>query len=287
MANKDDNLGAFYMGRTRIRPSRPKRNLPPGILTVAVLLVFVGIIWYAYPDRDSGYSDIDIPVVEADIESVKEIPTEDGGMEIPHQDSTIFEKMDKVSSVQDSSSFVKDVEKDEKVKLLPKEEAAMDKKVILESKGVLNGFAPEPRTAPDNRHVEKIEIMDSKAERLQALSASQAKKPADKKRVAIKDVKKTAVTKKSKKDILPGAVMDTYVQLGSYREKAAAEKDWWRFKKKYSKILGDLDYRIKEVDLKSKGIYHRLQAGKLTKEQAKSVCAQINSQKSRSCIVVR
>jgi len=285
MANNEEEIGEFYMGRTRIRPNKPQRRLPPGILTGAVLLAFVGIIWYAYPDKDSGYKNIDVPVVEADVADVKEIPADPSGMEIPHQDSTIFENMDKASTAS-NDSFVRDIDKDvEKVKILPEGEEPMDKKVILQSKGVLNGFAPEPRTAPDRNIVERIEIMDSQADRdsiLGTVKDEVVKKPA----VAVKDIKKVE-PKKETKSVLPGAIMDTYVQLGSYREKVAAEKDWWKFKKKYSAILSDLDYRIIEVDLKAKGVYHRLQAGKMTKEQAKSVCAQINEQQARSCIVVR
>jgi len=286
--NNSNDFGDFYMGRTRIRPNRPpERRLPPGILTAAVLLIFVGIIWYAYPDKDSRYADLDVPVVQAENESIKEVPSEQTGMEIPHQDSTIFEGMDEKSD----DAFVKDVEKGGKVeKILPTEEQPMDKKVILQSKGVLNGFAPEPRTAPDNRIVDKVEMMDNKVDRDAALSGSVKTAPVVEHKaaavVAVKDVVKPKKEETKSAD-MPNVVKNTYVQLGSYREKELAEKDWWRFKKRYSEILKNLDYKIIDVDLKAKGVYHRLHAGKLTLEQAKSVCAQINEQKNGSCIIVK
>lgn len=281
----NDNLGSFYMGRTRIRPNRPKRQLPPGILTAAVLLIFMGVVWYAYPSKDDKYTDMDVPVVEADGSSTKEIPTDPRGMEVRHQDSTIFETIENSAKKKDAKvvsgkkGAVENILADDSdangEKILPKEEEPMDKKIILESKGVLNGFAQEPRTAPDaNKIVDKVELVDYK---------DTDSKKSD---VAVKDVKKPA-EKSEPKQSIPDSAKDTKIQLGSYREKADAEKDWLRLQKKFPELLGKLNKDIIEVDLKTKGIYNRLQAGKVTKEQAKNICTQINEQKPGGCLIVK
>lgn len=288
----NDNLGSFYMGRTRIRPNRPKRQLPPGILTALVLVVFLGVIWYAYPSKEDKYTDMNVPVVEADASSTKEAPTDPRGMEVRHQDSTIFETIENTSKNKDSAvektsankeSVVEDIldeSADAKVeKLLPKEEEPMDKKVILESKGVINGFAQDPRTAPDNKVVDSVVLMDSPADKEKASEAKEEKPD-------VKDVKK-AVEKAEPKSVIPDSAKDTVIQLGSYREKVDAEKDWMRLQKKFPELLSKLNKNIIQVDLKAKGIYNRLQAGKVTKEQAKNICAQISAQKPGGCIIVK
>src|SRR5262245_27712097 len=92
--NGDENLGSFYMGRTRTS-MRPKRVLPQGVLTAVALVVFAGVLWYAYPRGAEKYSDMDVPVVKADTSPVKTVPADPGGMEVRHQDSTVFDPLQK------------------------------------------------------------------------------------------------------------------------------------------------------------------------------------------------
>lgn len=64
----------------------------PIFATAAVLLTgvaFAAIIIASYPDS-SAQPDESLPVITADANSYKEQPTEPGGMDVPHQDSTIF-----------------------------------------------------------------------------------------------------------------------------------------------------------------------------------------------------
>ena len=92
----DENLGSFYMGR--MRPSQPPRRiLPRGALTFTTLFAFAAIIWYAYPRGQERYSDIDIPVISADKAVYKFKPDDPGGMEVLHQDSTVFDPLEKKS----------------------------------------------------------------------------------------------------------------------------------------------------------------------------------------------
>ncbi|MDO3398203.1 hypothetical protein QWJ41_21005, partial [Nocardioides sp. SOB44] len=58
----DENLGSFYMGRMR-PPPEPDRVMPKGVLTIVAVLAFMGIIWYAYPQGQEKYTDVNVPVV--------------------------------------------------------------------------------------------------------------------------------------------------------------------------------------------------------------------------------
>ncbi|MCE9507020.1 MAG: TcfC E-set like domain-containing protein [Alphaproteobacteria bacterium] len=66
---------------------------------------------------------------------------------------------------------------------------------------------------------------------------------------------------------------DVYsIQLGSYRDSVALEKDWQGLKKKYPDLLGKLTLKTVKVDLPAKGIYYRLQAGTVTASRALEIC---------------
>ncbi len=261
---KDDMLGSKYMGRTQIRPDKMKRRLPPGLLTGFVLLAFVGIIWYSYPNSEEKYIDIDVPVVEADVAEVNVAPEDPRGMEIRHQDSTIFNSVDKKSAANEVR-----VER-----ILPKSEEPINKKVVLESTGLLNGFAEMPRMAGVTKT--KFTKKTPKAT------------PVKYKKPIVKEMKASSKkTKKKMKAVVSDKLKASYVQLGSYREPAAAKKDWWRFKKKYSSALSDMEMKTVRVDLKSKGIYYRLHAGKITAFRANKVCKEINAKHAGSCLVIK
>ena len=90
----EENLGSFYMGR--MKPSTPPRRvLPRGALTFTTLFAFAAIVWYAYPRGQERYSDIDIPVIAADKAVYKFKPEDPGGMVVLHQDSTVFDPLEK------------------------------------------------------------------------------------------------------------------------------------------------------------------------------------------------
>jgi len=246
----EDNLGSFYMGRSRIEPEEgSKRKLPSGLLTFIVLLTFAAIIWYAYPQGEEKYKDIDVPIVKADLSEIKEIPTKPSGMEVPHQDSALFDSMDKESS--------KRIEN-----ILPSDEEPIDKEAVFDN----NSFKEPPRTVPVPQFKPIIKEVKHKAVLL---------KPKKRKIVKIKKIKRMPMVKK-----------DTYVQLGSYREKSDVEKDWIRIKKKYAKILSGLKMKSFRVNLKAKGVFYRLHAGKVSKDKAVTICESIKALRG-GCLIVK
>src|SRR5690606_13519246 len=114
---EDENLGSFYMGRMR-PPPEPERILPRGLLTAIVVFAFAGILWYAYPQGAEKYTDVDVPVVKAEVSPYKFAPEDPGGMEVRHRDSTVFDSLE--------TAPVKKVEK-----ILPAGEAPLDRKTVL------------------------------------------------------------------------------------------------------------------------------------------------------------
>jgi hypothetical protein len=78
-----------------------------------------------------------------------------------------------------------------------------------------------------------------------------------------------------------------YIQLGSFRDAVGAKKDWERIKAKNPDLLGNLTMKTEKVDLPVKGVFYRLQAGKVTEDRAKEICAALKKSVSGGCIVVK
>lgn len=256
------NIGSFYMGRMR-PPPIPQRKLPKGGLTTLTLIAFATIIWYAYPHGDEKYTDIDIPVVKADLEPYKIRPDEPGGMEIPHQDSTIFDPMEKKAST-------------EPEKIMPQPEDPVNKEEVLGQSAQNGGTGlnlemqekPQAAEAPQAVATEKV------IPKAAGSGEEGAKK--------LEEMKRQAAASAPAK-----TTGNLYIQLGSYRDVAGAKADWSKLKKKFPDLLGDLDMRTQRVDLGAKGVYNRLQAGKLSEARAKEVCAALKTANKGGCIVVR
>lgn len=273
----EETIGSFYMGRMRPPPPPPERSMPKGVLTVIALLLFAAIIWYAYPEGQEQYEGVDVPVIQADAAVYKSKPDDPGGMEVRHQDSTIFDPLER-----------KGAEAVER--LLPTTEEPVDKEVAVLSKD-----APQLNLDTQMQEVtkgtEKLVFADKPAEK-KAEELAKAEKPADKKPVEKKtDEKKPADKKTAEKKAEPVgtpavAGASTYIRLGSYKNKAGASEDWVKFRRQYPQYLNGLDMRVVPVDLGAKGTFHRLEAGKLTAVRAKEICAAL-VKASGGCIVVK
>jgi hypothetical protein len=83
--------------------------------------------------------------------------------------------------------------------------------------------------------------------------------------------------------IKPGS---TYIQLASIGSESAAPKEWAKLQKAHSSLAG-LEYRVQRADLGAKGVFYRIQAGPMSKDSAKGVCASIKASKPGGCIIVQ
>lgn len=272
---QDENLGSFYVGRRP--PPAPERVLPKGGLSVLALLSFVAIIWYAYPTSEEAQETADVPVVLAEKAAYKFAPDDPGGMRVPHQDSTVFDPLDKKDS--------KRVER-----LLPGTEEPIDKDAVLK--------AAEQKPAQANPTMQKVGIATEK------VIAPAAQKPAQKAEAPVqKPVAKPVETAAAKPaaqasapaqapaaasaSAAPSAAGTVYIQLGSYRNTEGAQTDWKKLQQKHPELLKGLDMRTQRVDLGDRGVFNRLQAGKVSEARAKEICDVLKSANPGGCMVVR
>lgn len=277
---EEENLGSFYMGRMRPSEPPPVRVLPKGLLTVVTVFAFAGILYYAYPRGQEKYTDVDIPTISADSGSYKSQPENPGGMEVRHQDSTVFDPLEKKGP--------EGVEK-----LLPSAEEPVSREEALKNSVNLDGSAPKLNLDLQMKEVAKgtekvVPVKEADPEK-PAIAAAPQRKPEEK--PTVKAAEQKQETKPEVKQEAPVAAKPaaggTYIQLGSYRDAAGAKTDWSRLQKKFPQVLGGLSMKTERVDLGAKGVWTRLYAGAVSETRAREICAELKAANPGGCIVVK
>ncbi len=258
-------------------------------LGVVTLMIFAGVIWYAYNAGVKMAADGPV-IVEAEPGETKVKPEDPGGENFEHQDKTVYDKIDGSSETAEQ--------------LLPGAEEPMDKPEIISPSS--EDLPPEGQpkivripegedsvsAAPD---VVAPEIPDpmagAKNETAQSGSSPQLPpleynvmpgEPVDPATVppeapevaAVDDKTSPAPAAPKQEEMVPETTGDTVggtatkpaagkfvLQLGAYRTQEAAVAGWKLFNSKHEAILGPIDNYISEADLGEKGKFYRLQIG--------------------------
>ena len=75
-------------------------------------------------------------------------------------------------------------------------------------------------------------------------------------------------------------------QLASVKNDKSARLTWKKYRKKFAKILGDLELYTEKVSIPEKGTFHRVQAGVLNRIKAQNICSTLINKK-QPCIITR
>lgn len=284
---EEETLGSFYMGRMQ-PPPEAGRVLPRGLIATIVVVVFAGILWYAYPDGDTAV-DGEVPVIAADTTAYKFKPEDPGGMEVRHQDSTVFNPL---------------VRKDtaEVERLLPRPEEPMDKDNALKAAdataapdlpGTNEGLKLEPAKDIEEAGVEKVvtEAEAAKPATLTEMATKTAEEPETK--AEAEPEPEPANVEPAKVEEKPASVATTsttgasgfYLQLGSFRDAKGANEEWKKLQRKFPQSLSALSSRVERTDLAAKGVWHRLYAGPLPEAKARDICTRLKADNQSGCIV--
>lgn len=284
--NKDEEtLGSFYMGRMQPPPENG-RVMPRGLIAVVVVLAFAGILWYAYPDGDAAYDAADVPVIAADTAAFKSKPDDPGGMEVRHQDSTVFNPLVRKSA-------------DEVERLLPPSEQPMDKTNAIKSadapdnstlKGENEGLKLEPAMDEAEEGAEKVVIKDENDKPATLTELATARVPEAEAEIAPAVVKpepkpEPKPVSKAATPVASGAVTGFYMQLGSFRNAGGAQEEWRKMQRKFPQSLSTLSSRVERADLEGKGVWYRLYAGPLPEGKARDICSRLTAENAGGCLV--
>lgn len=271
MSMENDSGPTFRGSRRPDRPGEPEElriseadRLPPWleaadeeppqgkrspILTAAIVggaVAALGIAYLVYQSQTAERGGPP-PTVKADQGPFKVRPDEPGGLEVPNQDNTVYDRM---GAAQPS----------EPEQLLPPPERPKDAPPVSAdaastATGAQTAPSPAPRTAPATGGAS-------------GGAMGQAEKPA-----ALAPPPSPAA----------GSFL---IQLGAFNSGERAEAGWRTVRDKHSSLLGGLASDIQLADLGAKGIFHRLRAGPFSsRAAADAVCAELKAKK-QDCMVV-
>lgn len=223
---------------------------------VALIVVFAGVVFFAYKQGLKQGAQGNPPVIRADDSPTKVVPTNPGGIEIPHQDKTVY---DRISG--DKSSGAEH--------LLPSPEEPMAVKPAPAQPAVPPSSAPSTPIGPSISPAPSGEVTQ------QTLPpASTGNQPA---------IEPAPVAPVEAAPPAASTAGGYVVQLAAFRDEASARAEFRKLQKKYTALAG-LSADIQRADLGAKGIYYRLRGGYMDKAKASDLCAGLKAQ-GQACLV--
>jgi hypothetical protein len=236
-------------------PARGRSRLIAITLTLGVMLLFAGGLWFAYVQgmRHAGSGAAQtteaVPLLRADERPTKVRPEQPGGMPMPDQNSSLYNEKLAKSPVE---------------KLLPPPEQPL----------------PRPAPAPIKPSAPSIVMPPPEG------SPAEAPPSAAAQGVAPKGIAPSGVQQASVPAQAEPAAGTVQVRLGSLPSPEEAREEWQRLKRANADLLGNLRANAVSVDLGEKGIYYRILAGPLEEAAAERLCTELK-RRSHGCIIAR
>ncbi|OYQ32817.1 hypothetical protein CHU95_18905 [Niveispirillum lacus] len=308
---------AYYQDYEQQHPGYYQAELPRrrNLLNIGVIagavIVFGGIIFYAYNQGMRAGTESVAPILRADTSPTKIRPEQPGGMEVPHQDKLVYDRLNPANSTPPG----------EVERLLPPPEAPMDRPrsdmaepseelpLAEEGEGAVaalrdavpeeSGYQPAPQPIPTYAPPVAAPVpnpapvpLPPPQRSVQAPPVVAPPQPVPAPAIAPPPAAtmapKPAVTAPpaaggSAKPTAGGASVRIQVAAVDAESKATAE--WQRLQRKFAGELGGLSMRTVRVQL-PKGIFYRIQGGPVDEARAKQICAAMTAQ-GAGCSIVR
>lgn len=231
---------------------------------IAALGIFAGFLWYGYSQSKDANDGLTPPTIKADAGPTKVKPDTPGGLDIPHQDKTVYNRMD---------VGAKDGEPKD---LLAAPESPMSKPREPDVELLSKLFGDDATAAPPIPG-EPGTQMPIVVDLLPPGPAKTKKAPA----IPVPDAQQIKVTTP---DPASGKFL---LQVGAFRDKAGADAGWARMRKRHSDLLTKMEPDIARADLGAKGVFYRLRIGPLgDKTSADRLCDSLKKRKL-GCLVVK
>lgn len=283
---------------------------------LATLLIFAGVIWYAYDSGRGQAEKTEIPVIRAEEGAIKVKPGDPGGAQFAHQDNTVYDEIDGAEAGVEQL-LPGSEEPKEKPQIIRPSEAGLPAEgqpKVLRVPPPAEGEMPVPPakapavTAPDlpdpmglKRHGssggENVpaaplpEVTETspgnKSSDIAALSVAPAPTVPEKPQEHMAALPHPAREAAPAPAVSPAPGGPGFVlQLGAFRSTEAAAAGWKLLAGRHGGILKGLDHFVTEADLGEKGKFFRLQAGPFPDRPAASAkCSELKNA-GASCIIV-
>ncbi len=235
------------------------------------LMSVIGLVWFALNQGELIIGNDDVPLIKADTSPIRLKPDNPGGLKVPNQDRLILKNLEIANP-----SKLEITEK-----LIPRPEQPIDtssdtKRII---KTVKEKVLKDRATAPQ---IPKMQSSQGDSRLVKIKKSEKPKKLKDKTIAANKDEKRNE-QKNSTKSRETGAYR---IQLASLAKRQTAEKFLEKVKIKNATLLGEMTGRVTKINLKSRGIFYRVQGDLISRDKAAKICKILQSKK-QACLVVR
>jgi len=256
-----------------------RRLLIGGGVTAALIAAVLVIGWWL--GEAPLPTDGEVPLIKAEGTPVKVRPTDRGGIEVPHQDRLIFERLDGGS------------EQPKVERLLPPPEDPLPKPLAMPD-------LPQPVTPVEPPAVAELPPKPPLAHLVDGTGAGDLEDLGDRGRrntvvtvrrptaegsaaPGVESARSGGSTGGSDAEIARGA--DHFVQVGALRSLDAANTEWRRLQRLHPDLLDALGSTFRRADLGERGIFYRVLGGPLTADRAAETCTALK-QRGIGCYVI-
>jgi outer membrane biosynthesis protein TonB len=238
------------------------RRLPTIALTMLVMAVFAGGLWFAYHvgarHSAGGSQGAGLPLIRADRTPDKVKPAQPGGMKIPDQNVSIYNEKPGVAPIEN---------------LLPPPEKPLPRPEPPPPPPPPPRLAAAPAPSPAPPAAPPAAVAPPSL----APAATSAPRPA---------AEPTPATAPSAAPY-PGRFGGIEVSLASVRTPDEARAEWARLKRDNADLLGRLSAFAVRTDLGDKGIYYRVEAGPFADvTAAEHLCRELQ-RRNFGCLIAR
>ncbi|MBS27404.1 MAG: hypothetical protein CL566_00525 [Alphaproteobacteria bacterium] len=235
------------------RGRSPVAKLAARTTIVAGVVVLGGVVWFAYQQGIKSGAEEAAPVITADGEPFKRKPKKPGGLDVPHQDKLVFNRLA-------PGQVEEPVEK-----LLPPPEEP----------------AERPEASVDTAAASVEEVVETEPEPpAPPARPTAAPPPPEPVMVTPPPVPAPPPAKAAEPE------GDRWrIQLASVSSRDRALSEWDRLKTRNTDLLGTLKLNVESAKL-SNGTFYRIQAGPLAGRLAASdLCGELKS-RNQDCLIV-
>lgn len=291
-----DEGDGFEAGETDVE-EKELTNMRFHVIFIALLgVVLVSSLFGFYLFYKEADDFDEIATITASQEMVKEMPEQSGGIAIPDQDKLVYNRIRTDNVTTKVESLFPEPERPVMPQILAIEQNAPEQGFVamneveaidplkeapqpLSPVVVNEVVAPvvEAKAEPEPQIVEKPKLPPQELVKEEPVLPQKPKKEV----ITLESGVVSPVHKTVKKE-LDEALWR--VQLFASNNKEAVEKAWRRIEKQHAKLLSNMSYLIKKVDIKGKGAFYRLQVGQFpTREMADGLCTKLKA-KRQDCI---
>jgi len=292
------------------RGGRRRVKVLGGLIALVAVAAFAWVGWIAYDEGVRSGAVKTVPVIRADVSEIKRKPDAPGGLEIPHQDKLVFNRL---APGQADEPIERLLPPPEAPIALPASEISQppSKSVgpisVAPDTQIATALTPkliEPapvKKAPPVETIDPAEIIANTPPSagvplslqsdlpVQTPAPPPAEAPAEALQPPAKVAAKTPdpAPEPSPVETQPAIAPEAAwgIQLVSLSNQKDAEAVWARLQKANGDVLGGLTLRVQTAKLK-KGTFYRVQAGPLAdRAAASSLCGTLKSRK-QDCLVV-